>query len=98
VDFDLEEAVSTETRTNGSPAFRKADLRSPINVIEAATTKAASKGTRTCSNVAVWPVCWQAASSHEMALPREVCESNDFNVLPKSLGKTCLIDLHGVSA
>ncbi len=34
----------------------------------------------------------------KMVLPREVCESNDFNALPRSLGKTCFIDLHGVSA
>jgi hypothetical protein len=33
-----------------------------------------------------------------MALPREAREANDFNVLPKSLGKANLLDLQGVSA
>jgi hypothetical protein len=32
------------------------------------------------------------------ALPREAREANDFNVLPKSLGKSCLIELQCVSA
>jgi hypothetical protein len=33
-----------------------------------------------------------------LALPREAREANDFNVLPESLGKSCLIDLQCVSA
>jgi hypothetical protein len=34
----------------------------------------------------------------KLALPREASESNGFKVLPRSLGKACLIDLQGVSA
>jgi hypothetical protein len=33
-----------------------------------------------------------------VALPREVYESNDFSMLPKSLSKASLIDLQGLSA